>query len=292
MTALVPPDLIPNWIPGEKIVDSSHLDWSGLTLKGYHYPDQEANIPSMRDYMIVIYEGARAIMQRSSGGPWDSDTVEKGVISLLTRAEQSVWRWDRPIQVKHIYVGHEVIEQTANQVFEKDLDRVRIDDRVRAEDPIIPLYLKILESELQGEGLGESLYIDSVRTQLAIHLLRHYANVEFKPPRLGALNPRLRRMITEFIDQNLTENITLDDLAGLARLSSYHFSRVFKADLGVAPHSYVLSRRIKKAECLLKTSRLPLKSIAAECGFTDQSHLNRVFRKFLGVTPKNFRDSA
>lgn len=292
MTALVPPDLIPNWIPGEKIVDSSHLDWSGLTLKGYHYPDQEANIPSMRDYMIVIYEGARAIMQRSSGGPWDSDAVEKGVISLLTRAEQSVWRWDRPIQVKHIYVGHEVIEQTANQVFEKDLDRVRIDDRVRAEDPIIPLYLKILESELQGEGLGESLYIDSVRTQLAIHLLRHYANVEFKPPRLGALNPRLRRMITEFIDQNLTENITLDDLAGLARLSSYHFSRVFKADLGVAPHSYVLSRRIKKAECLLKTSRLPLKSIAAECGFTDQSHLNRVFRKFLGVTPKNFRDSV
>jgi AraC family transcriptional regulator len=52
MTALVPPDLIPNWIPGEKTADSSHLGWSGLTLKGYHYPDQEVNIPSMRDYMI------------------------------------------------------------------------------------------------------------------------------------------------------------------------------------------------------------------------------------------------
>ena len=47
-----------------------------------------------------------------------------------------------------------------------------------AEDPIIPLYLKMLESELQGEGLGERLYIDSIRMQLAIHLLRHYANVE------------------------------------------------------------------------------------------------------------------
>ena len=172
MTALVPPDLIPNWIPGEKTVDSSHLDWSGLTLKGYRYPDLEANIPLMRDYMIVIYEGARAIMQRSSGGPWHADAVEEGVISLLTRAEQSVWRWDRPIRVKHIYVGHEIIEQTANQVFDKDIDRVRIDDRVRAEDPIIPLYLKMLESELQGEGLGERLYIDSIRTQLAIHLLR------------------------------------------------------------------------------------------------------------------------
>src|ERR1700738_594547 len=78
MTALVPPDLIPNWIPGEKTADSSHLGWSGLTLKGYHYPDQEANIPSMRDYMIVIYEGAKAIMQCSSGGPWRADAVEKG----------------------------------------------------------------------------------------------------------------------------------------------------------------------------------------------------------------------
>ena len=292
MTALVPPDLIPNWIPGEKIADSSHLDWSGLTLKGYHYPDQEAKIPLMRDYMIVIYEGAKAIMQRSSGGPWHSDAVEKGVISLLTRAEQSVWRWDRPIRVKHICIGHEIIEQTANQVFEKDLDRVRMDDRVRAEDPIIPLYLKMLESELQGEGLGERLYIDSIRTQLAIHLLRHYAKVEFRPPKLGSFSPRLRRMMTEFIDQNLTKNITLDDLAGLARLSSYHFSRKFKADLGVAPHSYVLSRRIKRAECLLKSSRLPLKLIAAECGFTDQSHLIRVFRKYLGVTPNNFRNSA
>ena len=85
----------------------------------------------MRDYMIVVYEGAKAIMQRSSGGPWHADAVEEGVISLLTRAEQSVWRWDRPIRVKHIYVSHEIIEQTAHQVFEKDIDRVRIDDRVR-----------------------------------------------------------------------------------------------------------------------------------------------------------------
>jgi AraC family transcriptional regulator len=292
MPALVPPDLIPNWIPGEKTLDSSHLGWSGLTLKGYQYPDQQANIPLMRDYMIVVYEGARATMQRSSGGSWHSDPVEKGVISLLTRAEQSVWQWDRPISVKHIYIGHEVVEDTANQVFERDLERVKIEDRVRSEDPIIPLYLKMLEGELRGEGLGERLYVDSIRTQLAIHLLRNYANVEFRRPSMGSLGPRLRRMMIEFIDQNLAENITLDDLAGLAGLSSYHFSRKFKADLGVAPHSYVLSRRIERAKQLLKKGHLPLKLVAAECGFTDQSHLNRAFRKFLGVTPKDFRNGT
>jgi AraC family transcriptional regulator len=99
-------------------------------------------------------------------------------------------------------------------------------------------------------------------------------------------------MMTEFIDQNLSENITLEDLAGLAGLSSYHFSRKFKADLGIAPHAYVLSRRIDRAKSLLNGSRLPLKLVAAECGFTDQSHLSRVFRKFLGVTPNNFRNGS
>jgi AraC family transcriptional regulator len=160
-----------------------------------------------------------------------------------------------------------------------------MDDRVRADDAIIPLYLNMLESELQGEGLGESLfYVGSIRTQLAIHLLRRYANVEFRPPKLGSLSPRLRRMMAEFIDQNLSETITLEDLAALAGLSSYHFSRKFKADLGIAPHAYVLSRRIDRAKSLLNGSRLPLKLVAAECGFTDQSHLSRVFRKFFRVS--------
>lgn len=291
MTALVPPDLIPDWIPGERTVDSSPLGWRGLTLKGYRYPDQEANIPLMRDYMIVVYEGVRATMERSSGGPWRGDAVEKGVISLLTRAEQSVWRWNRPIRVKHIYVGHEIIEQIANQVFEKDLDRIRIEDLVRAEDQVVPLYLKMLERELHGEGLGEKLYIESICSQLAIHLLRHYAHVEFRSPKLGSLSPHLRRTLIEFIDENLTEDITLDDLAGLAGLSTYHFSRKFKADLGMAPHAYVISRRVEKAKRLLKSDRLPLKFVAAECGFTDQSHLSRIFRKLLGVTPNDFRKS-
>ncbi|GAN76897.1 AraC family transcriptional regulator [Acidisphaera rubrifaciens] len=292
MAVLVPPDLIPHWIPGEKVVDSAHLGWDGLTLKGYRYPDQESRIPLMRDYMIVIYEGPRATMQRSSGGPWQSGIVERGVISLLTRAEQSVWRWDGPIHVKHIYVTHETIERTANQVFDRAFDRVRIEDRVRAEDTVIPLHLHALERELDGTGLGERLYVDAIRTQLAIHLLRHYADVAFREHRPGAFSPGLRRAIIDYIEANLAQTITLDDLAALAGLSSYHFARRFKAEFGMAPHSHVVARRVERAERLLKDGRMPLKLVAAECGFTDQSHLSRVFRRVRGVTPNAARNGA
>lgn len=292
MTALVPPDLIPQWIPGEKLVDSAHLGWDGLTLKGYRYPDQETAIPLMRDYMIVIYEGPRAVMQRSSGGPWQSGTVERGVISLLTRAEQSVWRWDGPIQVKHIYVTHDTIERTANQVFDHDVDRLRIEDRVRAEDAIIPLHLQALERELDGTGVGERLYVDAIRTQLAIHLLRNYAHVAFRTHAPGVFGARVRRAILDYIEANLAQTITLDDLAALAGLSSYHFARRFKAETGMAPHAYVVARRIARAERLLRDGRVPLKLVAAECGFTDQSHLTRVFRRVRGLTPAAVRSRA
>ncbi len=292
MAVLVSPDLIPYWIPGEKVVDSSHLGWDGLTLMGYRYPDQESHIPLMRDYMIVIYEGRRATMQRSSGGPWQSGTVERGVISLLTRAEQSIWRWDGPIEVKHIYVTHDTIERTANQVFDKAFDRLRIEDRVRAEDAVIPLLLRALEREVEGTGVGERLYVDAIRTQIAIHLLRHYADVAFRQHRSGAFSPRLRRAIIDYIDANLAQTITLDDLAALAGLSSYHFARRFKAELGMPPHSYVVARRVERAERLLKDIRVPLKLVAAECGFTDQSHLSRVFRRMRGVTPNAARNRA
>ena len=90
---------------------------------------------------------------------------------------------------------------------------------------------------LQARGSAKTLISNSIPTQLAIHLLRRYANVEFRPPKLRSLSPRLRRMMNEFIDQNSSEHITLEDLAGLAGSSSYHFTRKFKADLGMAPHA-------------------------------------------------------
>jgi AraC family transcriptional regulator len=290
MTALVPPDLIPKWIPGEKTADSSHLGWRGVTLKGYRYEEQEANIPPMRDYMLVIYQGGKSMMRRRSGGRWHSDVVECGVISLLTRAEQSVWHWNLPIDVKHIYLQHEAIASTAAEVFERELAKVEIEDIVRSEDLVMPLYLQMLEKEVDGGGFGERLYVDAIRTQIVIHVLRHYANVSFRPLESGSLETHLRHRISEFVDENLSESLTLDELASLAGLSPYHFSRKFKSSFGMPPHAFVVARRVAKAKRLLCDKRLPLKVVAADCGFADQSHFNRIFRRYTGTTPSQFRD--
>jgi AraC family transcriptional regulator len=87
----------------------------------------------------------------------------------------------------------------------------------------------------------------------------------------------------------LDEDLSLTILADIACLSPYHFSRSFKQATGVGLHHYVMQRRLEQAKTLLRRTNQPLALIALEAGFADQSHLNSVFRREIGVTPGQFR---
>ena len=105
----------------------------------------------------------------------------------------------------------------------------------------------------------------------------------------GGLPPRLLHRICEYIDANLEQNIKLDHLAYLARLSKHHFSRAFKRSLGVAPHAYLIGRRIDRACTLLSMTDMPLVEIALTVGFSDQSHFACRFRQQVGMAPSAYR---
>jgi Transcriptional regulator containing an amidase domain and an AraC-type DNA-binding HTH domain len=82
----------------------------------------------------------------------------------------------------------------------------------------------------------------------------------------------------------------LSELANLVKISSYHFSRMFKQSTGVTPHQYVTQCRIEKAKQLLKKPDLSIKYISQQVGFHDQSHFSKTFCKIVGLTPKKYRD--
>lgn len=290
--ALVTPDRIPEWIPGTMTMDSSRRDWKGLTMKGYHYDHQDAAIPPMRDYMIVAYDGQPTTMRRSSGGPWQSATVGKGKISLLTRAEQSTWSWAEPIKVRHIYLSHDGLEQTALTVFGRDPQSVEIDDQIAADDPLILNYFQILENELKNDELGQRLMVDALRSQIAVHMLRNYARIRVTSDATCAFSESERRRIIDLIEDRLSEDISLDDLADAVGRSTFHFSRQFKSEFGIAPYAYVIRKRVAKAQKMLRQGNTAHKVVALECGFADQSHFCRTFRNVIGTTPAKYQSDA
>ena len=290
MTKLIDPENIQQWVPGEVTFDSQTSALDGMSLRGYHYPELNVNIPRMRDYMFVIYRGRKlSNMGRRRDGPWEEHQVGPGIVSVLTRAEESQWRWDKPIDVSHLYLSHSSIETVASEVFEKDISNIELCDRVRSEDKVLPALVSQLESELVAGEFGGQLYVDSLKNQACIHILRRYSNIIFNEVSLGYFNRSQKHLLVDFIDQYMDTNIAINDLATLVQMSTFHFGRKFTKDFGCPPHAYIIKKRVEKAVQLLSTTNIPIKVIFAQCGFSDQSHMTRIFRRLVGITPAALR---
>lgn len=89
--------------------------------------------------------------------------------------------------------------------------------------------------------------------------------------------------------EHLAAPIGVEDLARVAGLSRYHFTRLFKAHTGLAPMAWLLDQRIREATRLLRTTALSLKEISARCGFSDPGYFGRLFSHRTGQTPGEYR---
>jgi AraC-like DNA-binding protein len=106
---------------------------------------------------------------------------------------------------------------------------------------------------------------------------------------IPSLTPGMRRMIEEFVEAHLDMPISVERLAQAAGMSSSHFTRAFRNALHQTPHRYVMWRRLLRAQELIKTSEASLAEVALVTGFSDQSHLCRLFHLHMGETPARFR---
>ena len=109
--------------------------------------------------------------------------------------------------------------------------------------------------------------------------------------RTATLSRRQLRLAVEYVRANLTQDIGLEDIAGAAGMSPFHFARLFKNTTGMSPYRYLMRARVEQAKALLRNGEQSLARIAAELGFADQSHMTTVFRRFAGTTPKAFKNS-
>jgi AraC family transcriptional regulator len=105
----------------------------------------------------------------------------------------------------------------------------------------------------------------------------------------GGLATWQAKHLAAYIEDRLESRIQIPDLACVVQLSTSHFFRAFRKTFGEAPKEYIRGRRIRRAQELMLTSRLPLSQVALECGMCDQAHLCRTFRRIVGVNPNAWR---
>jgi len=146
------------------------------------------------------------------------------------------------------------------------------------------------ESEASGEAFWPVILQPGADLPVS-HLLPSGAMVTAGFAR-GGLPPRVLRRIREYIDNNIDQRISVELLAGLAKLSVCYFVRAFKQSTGITPHDYLIRQRVEKTKQLLSGTDMPLSEIALTVGFADQSHFARRFRQHVGMSPRHYRWSS
>jgi AraC-like DNA-binding protein len=151
-------------------------------------------------------------------------------------------------------------------------------------DPGIMRLAQLFAEECENDQPHSRLYGDNLSMALLLALSRLTAP-EPRSIKHGQLAPWQLRRVTDYLAAHLAEDIPLQILSDLVKLSRSYFSRAFKVSTGLAPHQWLLQARISKAKQLLLETDRPLAQIAIDVGFADQAHFTRTFRREAGESP-------
>ena len=284
---------LPRYAPGDLKLDSSAVGRPDFRMRVFRYAPSDIWVPPTEDFLIVVYRQGTTAMNRRVTGAWKQERVGRGITTLLTRAEPSHWRWANDIEVSHFYISPDFMMKTASEAFDRDVGTIELHDLLGIDDPVLGWINEQMAHEVAAGGPGGRLCYDALSLQASVHIMRKYAAVKFKMPSAqGHFRPAHARLIEDYIQQNISRNITLDELAAICNCTPIQFARKFHAHYGIRPHTFVQKQKIEQACRHLRRDNLALKEIALLSGFADQSHLNRLFRRYLNCTPAEYRKGA
>ncbi len=286
----------PKFLLNPPLLTSFQSGWNGIQLAHYCQPSIDLPEVSNPRHMIFIALGHQAI---------DLEFVFEGRLQTISYEEKDYARGcievvpaDLPYGVRsistvqviewiHCYLEPTFVAQIAHEWVNPD--RVELLLTRKIADPLIAQIGLALKSSLEVDGVGSRFYADSMATALSAHLLRHYStrNHQFREHEDGLSKQKLRQAI-EYIQEHLGEDLSLSEIANELGMSQYYFCHLFKRSTGISPHQYLIQQRIEQAKHLLKQPERTITSVALECGFANQSHFAKYFRKHTGMNPKKF----
>ena len=277
-------------VPAEHVVlSSADRRWRGLDAAEILHPLDEFAVPALPRHVLVFNLGTpMEATERRSGR---AGHLGAGGVMILPAGMPRDWHLERHGEVRHLhlYLDPWLVRGVAAEAG-LNPDRGELPEAFGVRDPQLEHYGLSLLAELRSADRLGRLYAEGLATVLAAHLLRHHSTAERSALRgPSGLPAAALRRATDYIEENLAEDLSLAAVARAASFSPYHFARLFKASTGSSPHQYVIRRRVERARRLLATTDWSLAFIAQEVGFASGSHLARHFRRLLGVSPSDYR---
>lgn len=205
---------------------------------------------------------------------------------------------DEPLDLLNIQFEPRFIWSSGNNMFDVKFLKIFLErnetfenrlDRTSPSTETIRNIIFNIENEFEKKQPEYELMVKVELLKLLVTAIRGYDYVNPSPFSVRAQSLLSLEKAMNFIDENLSEDITLEALAKNANMSRTYFCTIFKKMNGISPWNYITIKRIEKAVDMLKSTNLTMIELALRCGFNNTANFNRAFKKVTGKVPGDYR---
>ena len=279
---------------GHVIESSAGRHWRGLSAELRVHAAGEVPLFIHSFTEICVHLRGATVVTRQANDLRQHFASYPGTIALCPAGvrEDFIQVFNDIEEVLHIYLSPNPFAALAARTSRDfSADTLRFDSGFQ--DPLIEHIAGGILGELRCETSCGDLLVETLADSLTVRLLNNYSSLSVDPFRAsrrpGELDSRRLQRVIEYIHANLTKEITVEELASVACLSRFHFSRMFKAATGQSPSRFIGQRRLELAKLLLAKGR-SIADVAHDCGFSSESNFVRSFRRVTGLTPGQHRN--
>ena len=280
------------FLPRPRIHSSREAGWKNIHLAHHQLPAMEVpeatslqhiiSLPSWKQPTEVemVVDGKRYLRQH--------DSNEIGYIEMVPAYTPLRVRTNQAADTTHCYLDPTFLTHAAYE--SANSEQVELEPLVIAPDPLVYQIVLSLKTVLETDATNSCFYAESMATALAAHFLRNYSTRKHSLPEYEDGLPKYKlKQALEYMNVHLSENISLATIADELGISQYYFCRLFKQSTGMTPHAYLIQQRVERSKQLLRLKEYSMLDIAIACGFANPSHFAKWFRRYTGVSPKQFR---
>ncbi len=270
--------------PNARLEHSAELgDGMAAALWTNHHDARDYQAPTHHTLSCYISGGTGTFRREQPGA-----TGAPGKLCVLPADHQSAWVINGAIRLAHVYVSQEQFALGCVTLLDREPRELQLREITFFDDEQQTRRFHQLIN-LNWNEPGERLLTSSLACELLDHALLNQVGLRSGLQLKGGLAAYQRRQLVDMIEQQLADPLNIGQLAAHCALSPYHFARMFRQSFGLAPHQYLLARRLARARDLLRNSALGLGDIALACGFASASHFANRFKQTVGATPGEYR---
>jgi AraC family transcriptional regulator len=280
--------------PGYKKVEILSRTLNGLDIRYLEkYPIRGQSCVDMRSdrHSLLVRLGQRGGLcepRFKPDEPTPRDRHDVGFFNWIP-ADEQVWCFSDNAQfLRDLQISFD--ENALKSFLGDDYDHSRLSEpRLLVYEPRVRDCAKLLADMLVQDEPCDRLFGESMTMALLALIFDSAKKLPARAPANGLL-PWQLRLAKDYLEDNFNRNVGLEEVAKLTGLSRSWFARGFKGSTGIAPYAFILQIRVRKAKELLLDPKTPIATIATLVGFADQSHFTKIFRRYAGATPREWRE--